>query len=354
MSMNKESLLTTQAEEVGFDASAVSNYWVKTKEGSYHVKRDNPATYEQMRDAMIAEMQAHAPKYEMVSHRKGGHLLVIDPADVHIGKLSRINETSYEYDIGIASKRVRDGVAGVIAKAEPYGISAIAFIIGNDILHTDNARSTTTSGTPQDQDGMWWEMFTEARKCLVAAIETCAAHAEVYVFYCPSNHDFVSGFMLADSIASWFHNHPNVHFGDDGRNGSIAHRKYFVYGRAVIGITHGDGAKEKDLPTLMQYEAREAWGKSDWGYWYCHHIHHKDRKAAGKNPQRMEKDHIGVTVANLGQELNPKNNVYIEYIRSPSVPDPWHSRNGYDNLFAIEAFLHDPLGKQCARFTHHF
>jgi hypothetical protein len=349
-----ERLLNEEAATVGFPADDVSDYWVKTADGSYRVKRGGPASYEEKRDAIIEEMRKHAPKYKKIEHKAGGHLLVVDPSDVHLNKLSKVSETNHSYNLKIASERLRDGVSGLLAKAKPFGISKIVFVIGNDILNSDTPRGTTTSGTPQDNAGPWWEAFTEARKCLVAGIEQCALVADVHVIYCPSNHDWTAGFQLADAIYCWFHNHPNVHFGGDHRNVTIAHRKYVSYGRAVLGFTHGDGAKEKDLAALMQYEAREAWGRSNWGYWYCHHVHHKIRKAQGKQPQDMEKDHIGVTVANLGKELDPTSNVYVEYVRSPSPPDGWHNRNGYENVIAMEAFLHDFDGRQVARFTHHF
>ena len=197
-------------------------------------------------------------------------------------------------------------------------------IIGNDILHIDTPRRTTTSGTPQDTDGMWYENFLNAKKLYVDVIESLLTVADVHVTYNPSNHDYTNGFFLADVISSWFRKCKNVTF-----DVSIKHRKYFSYGQNLIGTTHGDGAKVQDLPLLMAVEANKEWSKSKHRYVYTHHVHHKNAK-----------DYAGVTV---------------ESLRSPSGTDSWHHRNGYQhNPKAVEGFLHHPKFGQVARLTHIF
>ena len=76
----------------------------------------------------------------------------------------------------------------------------------------DNAKSTTTSGTPQDTDGMWYDNFMMAKRLLVDIIERLLEVADVTVVFNPSNHDFTHGFMLLDSVSSWFHNCKQVTF----------------------------------------------------------------------------------------------------------------------------------------------
>lgn len=351
----EEPALEESAQRVGYPIDDVKHYWIKENGISAFVKRSGqPQSYMEMRDEIIATMDAHSPRYDPIEPVGGDHLLVMDPADVHIGKLSAVLETGADYDMGIAVDRIRSGVTGLLGKAIGHGIGRIIVVIGNDILHIDNPRRTTTSGTPQDTHGQWWQMFAEAKKCYVAMIEQLASVAPVHVIFCPSNHDYVSGWMLADTLASWFRQHEGVSFGIEDRSVSIAHRKYAVFSNALLGFTHGDGAKEKDLPMLMQHEAREAWGRTKYSYWYVHHFHHKIRNASGKHSQRIEKDHAGVTVIQSGQEFDPTENTYVEYVRSPSPADGWHDRNGYKNSQSIECYLHDETGWQCSRFSHVF
>ena len=109
---------------------------------------------------------------------------------------------------------------------------------------------------------------------------------------------------------------------------SMHHRKYFRYYNNLIGSTHGDGAKNNDLPLLMAHEAKE-WSECKHRYIYTHHIHHK-----------QSKDIMSVT---------------IESMRSPSGADSWHMRNGYMHApKAIECFLHDKQHGQIAKFIHLF
>jgi hypothetical protein len=44
-------------------------------------------------------------------------LLIIDPADVHFGKLCNTYEGSNDYNIQIARERVLNGVEGLLQKA---------------------------------------------------------------------------------------------------------------------------------------------------------------------------------------------------------------------------------------------
>lgn len=317
--------LQAECDEKGIPIEDVKHYWYKGENFSINVK--NPTyTYEQVRDQIVESMKKHSPIYEKIKRDKpkdDGHLLVIDPADVHIGKLATSSETGEDYNSSIAVHRVLDGVYGIIEKSKGFKIDKILYIIGNDILHTDTPRRTTTSGTHQDTDGMWYENFMTAKRLNVAILETLMKYADVYVQYDPSNHDYMSGYFLADTISSWFSKSKNIQF-----NCSIAHRKYFRYYNNLIGTTHGDGAKEQDLPLLMAHESQD-WTSCKHKYFYTHHIHHK-----------KSKDYMGVT---------------IESVRSPSGPDGWHSRNGYQHApKAIEAFIHSKENGQVARISHIF
>lgn len=319
--------LADYCNEVGIDATGVSHYWHKGKHMSVHAKVSAEKTYMDLRDEVIEDMKAHAPKYTPFIYDEDhghGHLLVIDPADVHIGKLSSSFETGENYNNQIAVKRVKDGVHGILQKAKGFNIDKIALIAGNDILHIDNPKRTTTSGTPQDTDGMWYDNFLIAKRLYIEIIEKLISVAPVHFVFNPSNHDFTNGFFLADVISTWFHKCDAVTF-----DCSMSHRKYFRYHNNLIGSTHGDGAKTTDLPLLMAQEAPKDWSLSKHRYVYTHHVHHK-----------TSKDFIGVTV---------------ESLRSPSGTDGWHHRNGYEHApKAIEGFIHHKQHGQIARLTHIF
>lgn len=319
--------LANHCEERGIDVNDVSLYWDKTKEYSVAVKLDKvQKTYENLRDSIIESMNEHSPNYVPFVYKdfKDGHLLVVDPADIHIGKLATSFETGENYNSHIAVQRVHEGVDGILNKVQGFEIDQILLIIGNDILHIDTPKRTTTSGTFQDTDGMWYEGFLLAKQLYVEIIEKLRLIAKVHITYNPSNHDYTNGFFLADAIQSWFRLDQSISF-----DCSINHRKYYRYHNNLIGTTHGDGAKITDLGLLMAQESKEHWATTKHRYVYTHHLHHK-----------TSKDFIGVTV---------------ESLRSPSGTDGWHNKMGYAHApKAIEGFLHSKIHGQIARITHIF
>ena len=275
-------------------------------------------------------IEEYSPTYTTIKHTKGNHLLVINPADIHIGKYANELETGEQYDCETAVVRVLEGIEGLIQKSKGFDIDRVLFCVGNYVLHIDNVYNTTTKGTHQDTDGKWWEHYEIALMLYVKCIETLRQIAPVDVIHSMSNHDYQSGFHLAHTLKSWFRKTDDVSF-----DITVSNRKYYKYGNNLIGLEHGDGAKMDKLPLLMAQEKPEMWSKSKFRYWYLHHIHHKV-----KHKWLDAKDYIGVTV---------------EYMRSPSSADSWHSRKGFCGAYkACEAFVHDKESGQVARLTHYF
>ncbi len=280
----------------------------------------------------------------------GESLLVVDIADLHIGKLCVASETGFAYDHQEATRRGLEGCRRLAEKARLQGVGRILFVIGNDIIHIDRPDKRTTSGTPQDTDGTLHVMWDDAFAFYVACIDLLRTYAPVDVIYCPSNHDWFAGFTLARAIRAWYRDCPEV--GATEYNTSPRHRKYYRFENNLIGVTHADGAKEDDLHRLLMAEVPEQLGRGVLLYWYLHHLHHKIRKSgAGKQKRTTEKDQIGMTVLGNKAGLDLEGAAQIEYVRSASPPDGWHDRNGYVNRQAVEAFLHDPHEGQTDRFT---
>ena len=317
--------LKEEAKAQGIPLDKVKQYWYKSEHYSINVKGDNGKSYHDLRDEIIKSMDKYSPNYPKVKRKPqtDGHLLVLDIADLHIGKLCSEFETGDAYNHVTAIQRAKDGVQGILDKSSGFNIDRIMFVIGNDVLHVDTPKNTTTSGTSQDVSCMWYDAFQMARQLYVDIIEQLIQVADVHIVYNPSNHDYMSGFMLADSIKSWFRKCKNVTF-----DASISHRKYYVYGKNLIGTSHGDGAKNQDLPMLMAHESKD-WTNCKHRYWYTHHVHHKSSK-----------DYMGVNV---------------ESLRSPSGTDSWHHRNGYTHApKAVEGFIHHKDHGQVCRISHIF
>ena len=335
--LNQNEGIYEACDAIGVDFTATKNIWIKTKNKdgggvsgfvvNPEYKAPEIVLMSTLQQDLIKSLQEYAPKFEKlqrINNTDDSYLLVIDPADIHIGKLCSAFECGEAYNNQIAVRRVLEGVRGILQKVSSFKIDKILFIGGNDILHIDNPGRTTTSGTPQDTDGMWHSNFLIAKQLYVDVIELLLTVADVHFTFNPSNHDYTNGFFLAQVIETHFRNCKNMTF-----DCSIKHRKGFKYHNNLIGTTHGDGAKQQDLPLLMAQEFSREWADTKHRYVYTHHVHHK-----------TSKDYIGITV---------------ESLRSPSGTDSWHHRNGYEHApKAVEAFLHSKEHGQIMRLTHIF
>ncbi len=306
-------------------ASGELRFSIVTKEGA------KEGTLEDSFSDIIKDLKSYSPEFREIKRQAmvDPHCLVLDPADIHVGKLAVKTETGVEYNIAKAVEQVEEGIDGILSKASGFNIDKVIFVIGNDVLHIDSPQRKTTSGTPQDTSGMWHEAFIAAKDMYVRAIEKILTVSDVEVVFNPSNHDYMSGFMLAQTIEAYFRKSPNVTF-----DTSINHRKYTKYGVNMIATSHGDGAKLADTPLLMATENPQMWNDCHHRYIYLHHLHHKQT-----HKFMSGKDFIGVTA---------------EYLRTPSPSDSWHHRNGYVGAKkAIEGFIHSFENGQVARLTHH-
>mgnify|MGYP006404574379 FL=1 len=325
-----KSLLADECNEVGIDVNSVSHYWYKSKKFSIFAK-PNEYTRDEFLKSIEDLISNYSPSYPHIDYpkREDGHLLIINPADVHIGKFADSLETGEDYNIEIAKERVREGVKGILRNAEGFPIEKILFCIGNDILHTDNTMGSTTRLTPQDTDGKWFRHFTEALELYVEIVEMLIQIAPVDCVHSMSNHDYMSGFHLAHALKSWYRNTDSVYVDADPK-----HRKYYSWKNSLIGLTHGDGAKLNNLPLHMAQEEPKMWAETKYRYWYLHHLHHKQRYKF-----MSSFDNIGVT---------------CEFLRSPSGSDSWHYQKGYTgSIKAVEGFIHNKYG-QIAHLTHIF
>lgn len=333
--INDNSALNQHLKERGINKKDVVSvkHW-QSVNGDYRfsivTKEDYGLNQKEIFDSIDSFIEQYSPDYKTIRRKKGQHLLVINPADIHIGKYANELETGEKYDCETAVARVLEGVEGLIEKSKGFDVERILFCVGNDVLHVDNVYSTTTKGTYVESEKKWWEHYEIALGLYVRVIEILRKIAPVDVVHSMSNHDYQSGFHLAHTLKSWFRKAKDISF-----DISVSHRKYYLFGENLIGLEHGDGAKMDRLPLLMASEKPEEWSKTKHRYWYLHHLHHKV-----KHKWLDAKDYIGVT---------------CEYMRSPSSADSWHSRKGFCGVpRACEGFIHDKESGQVARLTHYF
>ena len=318
-----KTVLQEEAALAGIPLENVNYYWYKNKRVSINASNDK--TVEEVLFDAVEDMKQHAPSYPPITRNFAYEetLLVIDPADIHIGKLAKMIEVGSDYDMQVAVQRVMEGVKSLVSMATTFGVQKIVLTIGGDVLHTDNKRRTTTSGTPQDTDGMWYEHFNFARRMYVDIIETLLSVADVHVIHNMSNHDNVLGWALAQTVEAHFSKCKNTTF-----NVTPMPRKGLLWHDNLIVFTHGE-EKEHLLALSVPHEFPQEWALSKFRYVHKQHIHHK-----------TSKDHISINITTS---------------RSVSGPDSWHMANLYAHApKAVECFLYGKGKGQFASFAHFF
>jgi hypothetical protein len=267
--------------------------WVKSQ-------KENE-TREQALARLLTEIPKTVKALPKIPGPNGVHyreLLAVYPmGDPHFGMLAWKPETGADFDLKIAEDLLNRAISDLVMRG-PRTERALLINLG-DFFHSDNAKQTTTAGTPLDSDGRWTKTLQVGMNAIVHTIEVLARHHERVDVDCQiGNHDEYSSMMLAVGLEQRFRATPRIRVSVDP-----ASRHYHTFGRNLIGTTHGDRAKMDDLPSIMAAERPKEWGQSDHRIWYVGHVHHQSLK-----------DHRGCRV---------------ETFRTLAARDQWHAAQGY-------------------------
>lgn len=336
-------------EENGLPFDNWRAFWHKTKE--YSSLFANKAAEQESIDnqeIFLKRLQKAAPKTKK-SPVPTKTLAIPANFDVHIGKHCELIRTGNEYTPDKAVKQVLEGTQALWQLTRPFGVSDILIPLGNDIVHVDSNKYTSTAGTPQDSYGSVESQMYLATEMYIRMIEEFAKNHNVWLCHVHSNHDRVAGWSVSQMVARYFVGHPRVHAANDSM--SQQHRKYFVFGNSLIMFHHGE-SKEEKLLGIIKAEANAAMSQTNRIYCYQGHTHHKTVNKRGLNTEiNSEKDHTALTIIKAGN--GAVNQLHVETVRSPSPSDAWHSEKIFSNMPAIEMFLHNQDSQFC-RFTHYF
>lgn len=273
---------------------------------------------ESVKEEILDELKKFSPRYPKLPTTKqsaSSHLLEVNLFDVHFGKLVWDKEAGENYDIKIARGLFLNCISEFIRYSKPFAIDRIVFPVGNDFFNVDSEANTTTKGTPQDEDTRWKKTFVLGRKLIIEAIDTLSAIAPVDVPVIPGNHDATRAFYLGDALECWYHNSPRVSI-----DNSPKVRKYYSYGKCLIGLTHGSDEKLQDLPSIMAQEVPGLWAATKYREWHVGDKHHKNEIS-----WESTKEYKGVVV---------------RLMRSLASTDAWHYKTGFiGNVRAGEGMI---------------
>ena len=291
------------------------------------IKKVREAKAKDAIEAMLDEAKKFAPKYPKINYKTkdDGCLYEIAMPDIHFGRLAWDEETGENYDIQIAQKAINSVVSQLLSFTTKYNISRILLPLGNDFYNSDNSVDTTTRGTPQQEDTRWQKTFRKGWELAVEMIDDCTAVAPVDILIIPGNHDQQRSFYLGEVLKAWYANNENVQI--DNR---AAQRKYYQFGRSMIGFAHGYTEKIQSLPLIMALEAPDMWAQTEYREWHTGDKHHKE---------------------DMVFRANEANGVLVRILRSLAPDDAWTFGKGFKSLKAAEAFLWHEREGLLAQFT---
>lgn len=246
--------------------------------------------------------------------RSDDMLNVLVVADPHIGKYSWHGETGHgDYDLGIASRLVRDAAGELMSGSKAPARRVIAVL--GDYFHYDTPGGTTTKGTPLDRDGRVQKMIRQGAETLFDVINESAQTAPTSVIVIPGNHDLVLSWALQEILRAQFRNDAQVTI-----NAEYTARKYFRWGKTLLGFAHGDTASKK-LPALMTVERSKDWGETTYREVHRGHWHHQ-------------------------AAIETVEGVIMRTAPSLSPPDKWHVDEGFVGpVRAMESFYYHKSGR---------
>jgi len=240
-------------------------------------------TREQSTDAYVKAIHAAFDRHKGRAHlvpapaKSERDLLQVYPvADPHLGMRSWAAETGENYDLDIASKRLR-GCLGRLVTQSPASKQALILNLG-DYYHADDQRNMTPrSGHILDVDGRYFKVLTTGVQLMIDCIELALAkHQTVLVRNVPGNHDPHASIALTVALKAFFASNKRVTIDDDPSEWFF-HR----FGQTLIGAHHGHRSKPHDMAMTMACRRREDWGATRYHWLLFGHIHHETAKEVG-------------------------------------------------------------------------
>ena len=252
------------------------------------------------------------PKLKL-PNTKRKFVAIISPTDFHWGKLGDVYECGEQYDRPTARERLISSTEKALESVTKYGTpDKIIIGIGSDFFNADTYHGTTTSGTPQDNDGNMPDILATGCDMMTDYIDLLRQVAPVEMVLMSGNHDQLLSVSLHLYLQAWYRHCSDVTTMRSGHS-----RQYVVFENNLLCFHHGDGVgKTSDLARLAAVEASQAWGNCKHRMVFTGHLHY----------EKIEEDRG-----------------FVRYqLPSLSGEDKWHARKGYvGNRKVIAAVIVD-------------
>lgn len=291
--------------------------WVKTS-------LDEQRRWERFRKE-IEGLRDTLPRAEPVAApaRFDDDLFTVYPwGDPHAGLYAWMAETGASFDLA-EFERVNTAAIDDLVARSPASGTALMIDLG-DSTHADNNKNRTPgSGHELDVHGRHGEVMRVVMRLKRHQVRRLLEkHRKLVYRQNPGNHDKETALALILAMEMLYENEPRVQIVT-----SPNPYWYMRFGCNLIGTCHGDGAKGKDLPSIMACDVPQDWADSASGsrVFFVGHVHHRDIK-----------DHRGCTV---------------EYVRTLAAPDIWSHGAGFRSKRTMEAVTYHRTDSELSRIS---
>lgn len=217
----------------------------------------------------LAKTHAPLPPFVVRETEVSKLMLEINFPDAHLGKLAWGVETGHgNYDVKIAESVYWGALESILSRVQQHKFDHILYVVGNDLLNSDDIEGRTTSGTYVSSDARYHKTFAAVRNLMVKSIERLRQIAPVKIMIVGGNHDQLSCWHLGDSLECFFHNYRDVQIDNQPRA-----RKYHEFGNVGLMFTHGHKGKKTDYPNIMAAEQPLMWGRTKFRECHTGHLH---------------------------------------------------------------------------------
>lgn len=267
-------------------------------EKSERTKEDHEKSIRAFASALSEDLPQITPRKSYPKCTNEEWMTVIPMGDPHFGMYAWADEAGEDFDLEIA-KRDLCGAVNYLVGQSPESERCVIINLG-DFYHVDNLKNMTSqSGNVLDVDTRLPKMIEVGVCALRQSIESALnKHKVVEIVNAIGNHDGVLAMALTVMMRHIYEKESRV----------IVHhqptpRHYIEHGKVLIGVTHGDRTKDRDLPGIMATEKPEEWGRTRYRYFYRGHHHH--------------------------DTLEMFNGCTVEQFSTLAANDAWHNAGGY-------------------------
>lgn len=244
--------------------------------------------------------------------------------DLHIGESISSDDPAGRWNIPTAKRTIMASVDNAIACAPKAKRLVLCF--GGDAAHYDSLKPVTPrSKHVLNADGDASDMIDAVQDVAFYAIDRALeSYEEVHVIWAEGNHDEYTTVLMQRLIARVYRDNPRLTV-------TMSRVPYYalLFGKVMICVHHGHGAKLTELAGKFAAMFRSLWGRAEYAYAHAghqHHIHEKERDGllATQHPSLAPSDDYALSkglVSRRGCLMVTYHDEYGEVCRNTTRPE---------------------------------